>query len=65
MQDGESIIGRDEAKRETIGQAHVFHTQTSTEGTYITVTVTIMQRNTRMQSGKETKARNERRSTTE
>ena len=44
MQDGESIERRDQAKRETIGQAHLLHTQTSTEGTY-TVTVTITQRN--------------------
>ena len=43
MQDGESIKRKDEARRETIGQAHLLHTQTSTEGTY-TVTVTIMQR---------------------
>ena len=34
MQDGESIKETDEAKRETIGQAHLFHTQTSTEGKY-------------------------------
>ena len=37
MQDGDSIKRKDEAKRETIEQAHLIHTQTSTEGTYITV----------------------------
>ena len=42
MQDGESIKRKDEERRETIEQAHLLHTQTSTEGTY-TVTVTIMQ----------------------
>ena len=62
--EGESIKRKDEAKRETIGQAHLFHTQTSTEGTYITV-IQRNESNTRIQSCKKTQSKNQRRSTTE
>ena len=38
MRDGESIKERTKRNGRTIEQAHLFHTQTSTEGTY-TVTI--------------------------